>query len=1234
MFAETEDHALPIGGMIEEFRIVRVLGTGSFGVVYQGENTYLDETVAIKEFLPTDLARRMPNGRIEPLSATTNEAFGWARERFLQEAKTLWGLARPTPHRNIVRVTRYRELNGSAYMFMEFEHGRPFSELLEERGALSFQELRDIIEPLLSGLARVHSGGILHRDIKPANILIRSDGSPVLIDFGSAKYLAKGGERSVFATFTPLYAALEQHQEAGEQGPWTDIYGLGATLYRAVTGMAPKSASQRLLSDPQSPALEACRGRFPEEFLKAIDHACELNPAKRPQRVQEWRDELLGEGSADAFAPTVVRSPGRARGPGASAPPAAGIPDARNEPGSTEARADGKGRQRTVEPPGQTARSPRATAMVVGALVVASLLGGGWYLLQKGSSEGTAGGLGIELPVAAPDRASTAANYERLAIEHFQRNELERSVNLIELGLRATPGDQRLLKLRGYFAKHVAARETLEQASQAASDEDFDRSLSLIDDGLQQLPEHAGLLALQKRVERLRAEQRQAQAADLFREAEERLQGGDLDASAALIEQGLRLAPDDGDLLSLRSSLNAERRRRAEVESVITDVRALLAKDELEGAQRRLSRGLALTSQDPALLALHQALEAEQKARFEGGVARIRSAVQEALRRGDPDEALDLIDGAPDAQRQSPTLKALRSQVVAARDRQRAERLRKMALDAQERGDLVESLRLAKEGLGLAPGNSSLEGLRVELEAALKQRTNLAQVLAAARELRREGALDDSLMEIERGLALAPEHAELLELRTSVRREQQARQEETVAGLIDLARRRQEAGELEQAVIPVEEGLRLMPEHPQLLTLRDELQQVIDLRDQVEEILPSCESLLDGEEPSLADLTQAGTCYRRALSLAPEEPRATQGVTRVADALAGSAAGALERRDAQAVDAATAALEELYPNHAALDALRHDRELLERQLLPELAMIEGGCYRMGSPADEVGREQDEKAQEVCVESFLLAKREVSVADFQRFIEATGYRTDAERGIGGQEGCWAFDRDNGTERWGYHAWAQWRQPNKYQKQVPDHPVSCVSWNDANAYIAWLNDQTGREYRLPTEAEWEYAARAGTSSARYWLERPQPNACRYASVADAEHGWDNGFPCGDGNEWVAPVSAFAANPWGLHDMLGNLWEWTCSDYSERYSGSENRCVSPESDAPRVLRGGAWNSGPAIVRAAYRNRNYPEARFSIVGFRIARSAEPERGEVVASGPPQGGTGPKETGPDRPKR
>jgi len=301
------DQGLQPGEMIDEFRILRILGAGNFGIVYEAENIHLDETVAIKEFLPIELARREADGQIRPLSPATAEAFQWARERFLQEARTLWGLGHPHPHPSIVRVTRYREANGSAYMFMEFEHGLPLSDLLDQRGTLPYAEIRPMLASLLDGLERVHAANILHRDIKPANILIRPDGSPVFIDFGAARNVALNAEISVFTTFTPRYAAIEQHDQSGRQGPWTDLYALGATVYRAVTGITPKSASEQLLGQPQEPALTLGQGRYPDAFLHAIDLACSLRPEERPQSVAAWRQLLFG-GEPVATEATIVIS--------------------------------------------------------------------------------------------------------------------------------------------------------------------------------------------------------------------------------------------------------------------------------------------------------------------------------------------------------------------------------------------------------------------------------------------------------------------------------------------------------------------------------------------------------------------------------------------------------------------------------------------------------------------------------------------------------------------------------------------------------------------------------------------------------------------------------------------------------------------------------------------------------------------------------------------------------------
>lgn len=1198
------NQALPIGAMIEEFRIVAILGTGSFGVVYQCDNTYLDESVAIKEFLPVDLAKRQPDGRIAPLSPATNDAFSWALDRFLQEAKTLWGLGRPIPHRNIVRVTRYRELSGSAYMFMEFERGQPLSALLEECGALPLQKLRAILEPLLDGLEKVHSSGILHRDIKPANILIRSDGSPVLIDFGSARYVTQSGERSVFATYTPLYAALEQHQDIGEQGPWTDIYGLGATLYRVVTGTPPRSASQRLLSDPQPPAAEVCRGDYPAAFLEAIDLACELEPAKRPQSVAQWRDLLLGPRSADIYAPTVVRTTtgGRRRrvareseapGQTAATPQQAEVSAGTSTPSAFPDESGGRG-----------GRS-RVTGIVTGVLIFAVGVLIGWYLLVRDPTGGTAPMVDIELPAPQDDRPSTATNYEQIAIAHFQRSEIEQSIDLVELGLAATPKDQRLNELREYFNSHKRAQDLLDQAQNAVERGDLERSLALIDDGLEELPEHRELLSLRQRVNQLMIARLQTQVDSLLERAETAQANGNLDASLALIDDGLHLDANNRKLLALRATVRAQVQRDRQVATAKAEARTLISQGAFDAGLERISDAMAIAPNDEELGQLQKELELARQQERETWVAKQLESAGRAEADGNDTQSLALIDKALAEEPDHPRLLSFRNTLLAAMNRQRVEQLLDSARERLGRDNLEQALGFIDEALGLSPADSALIQMRSDVEARLKQRGQIERAIAEAREFQRAQAFTKSLARIEEGLQIASDNQELLGLRAAVQSELQQKRERDAADLLAQAHDEQAAGNLKQAIALTEQALMLSPDDVLIDNYRRELKAALDRRQELDRIAKECASFPEPQTPDPDQLAQAAVCFGRMLKLDANDQRARDGLRRIGNAYALLTAEALAASDAAAADQALSALRQLQPDHPRLADLDRDRDLMQRQLLPVMVAVKGGCFSMGSPPDEIGREPDEAQHEVCVDDFLIGKFEVTVEDFERFVDDTDYRTDAERGVGGQLGCWTFDGENGGEKWAYRQWAQWRKPTKHVANQPKSPVSCISWNDASAYIGWLKNETGRKFRLPTEAEWEYAARAGTSSARYWGDGIDHEACRNASVADTEHEWKDGFRCDDTYEWVATVGRFAPNPWGLHDVLGNLWEWTCSNYDADYRGTEEVCAKVTSDAARVMRGGAWNSGPSPVRSAYRNRNFPEARYSFVGFRLAQDA-----------------------------
>ena len=249
--------------------------------------------------------------------------------------------------------------------------------------------------------------------------------------------------------------------------------------------------------------------------------------------------------------------------------------------------------------------------------------------------------------------------------------------------------------------------------------------------------------------------------------------------------------------------------------------------------------------------------------------------------------------------------------------------------------------------------------------------------------------------------------------------------------------------------------------------------------------------------------------------------------------------------------------------------------------------IPSGTFTMGSPAAEEGREKDEVQHQVTLtKGFYMQTTEVTVGQWRVFVKETGYKTDAET----KGGAFVLKDGEWKTREGYY----WDNPGLMQ--TDEHPVTCVSYADIRAFVEWLNSKEDFIYRLPTEAEWEYACRAGTTTRFHWGDKAD------CEKADFGNSWTNECKRKKPIKTVK-VGSYGPNPWGLYDMHGNVWEW-CADWDAPYpAGDVTDPKGPPSGEKRIVRGGSWWSYSRFCRSACRVNNSPDRRFYTLGFRLAR-------------------------------
>jgi serine/threonine protein kinase len=279
---------LPTGFKLGEYTIDRKIGGGGFSLVYLA----FDKgglPVAIKEYLPDGMVARDPDGTVRPTSEETEKSFRQGMKYFFDEGRTLANIRHP----NVVEVTNFFRANETVYMVMHYERGKTLQRHVHDLREEPMREgfIRGVVIQLLNGLREIHARRLLHLDIKPSNVYIRQDGSPLLIDFGAARQ-ALLGEKYV-PMYTPGFAAPEQYNQRDRLGPWTDIYGIGASMYTCIAKRPPPPANERLVEDKMALIKKDFAGVYSPAFLELVDGLLRLDYTERPQSVFSVQKRLI-----------------------------------------------------------------------------------------------------------------------------------------------------------------------------------------------------------------------------------------------------------------------------------------------------------------------------------------------------------------------------------------------------------------------------------------------------------------------------------------------------------------------------------------------------------------------------------------------------------------------------------------------------------------------------------------------------------------------------------------------------------------------------------------------------------------------------------------------------------------------------------------------------------------------------------------------------------------------------
>jgi serine/threonine protein kinase len=290
IMAVSKNQALPPGYQLLSYRIEQQISRGGFSIVYRATDQNGD-VVAIKEYMPATLGVRMEGDIIRASTVENLSTFRYGMKCFFEEGRSLARIDHP----NVVRVLNFFRANETVYMVMRYENGRTLQQHIQiKQDRLSERFIRGVFIRLLNGLREVHTHRLLHLDLKPANIYLRTNGTPVLLDFGAAQQTLSSTTGRFSPMYTPGFAAPEQYQrDVTKLGPWTDVYGVGASMFACLAGFAPQAADARMKEDHLITARKLWAGRYTHTLLHVIDRCLDLDPSRRPQSLLALQKVLL-----------------------------------------------------------------------------------------------------------------------------------------------------------------------------------------------------------------------------------------------------------------------------------------------------------------------------------------------------------------------------------------------------------------------------------------------------------------------------------------------------------------------------------------------------------------------------------------------------------------------------------------------------------------------------------------------------------------------------------------------------------------------------------------------------------------------------------------------------------------------------------------------------------------------------------------------------------------------------